>query len=321
MISRWSAGERTMAYTRRERVWLATAAAMAAGLSACAARPPPGGATPEALLTSNGLTVNGLTVNGLTVNGMTVNGMTVNGLTVNGLTVNGLATADFLSWFEADAATANMVMRYIARCALPAGQSLTWDWNGTTYTWSGVLGLAPTWGTGQPIPAPEQQLVTACLAAHSNKFGLHVPLSVRGPMSDGVSFIPLDPGEDTTFTQPEGCFFGNLFDGSGIYGGAFLASWTPEETNPRGCAVENDLPGSCPPIQNLGSCDAVCTAAPGGGPTVYASCTVNGASFLPLTTYLSPASVFLCGDGVCQFTESPYDPLTGAGCLSDCGSL
>ena len=63
------------------------------------------------------------------------------------------------------------------------------------------------------------------------------------------------------------------------------------------------------------------TAAPGGGPTVYASCTVNGASFLPLTTYLSPASVFLCGDGVCQFTESPYDPLTGAGCLSDCGSL
>lgn len=298
---------------RPERVALATLAAMAMGLSACSG-PPQAGATPEALLTANGLSVNGLSVNG-----MSVNGLSVNGLSVNGLSVNGLASADFLAWFETDPDMASMVMRYIARCALPAGQSLSWEWNETVYTWPGALGLALGWGGGEPISPAEQQLVTACLAAHSNKFGLHVGLSVRGPLSDGQSFIALDPGEETAFPRPEGCFFGNLFDGSGIYSGAFLASWTADETNPRGCAVEGGLPGDCPPIQNLGSCADVCTAAKGKGATVWESCTVNGVSYLPLTTYLAPESVYLCGDGICQFTE--YDPLTGTGCPSDCGGL
>ena len=309
-----------MAYIGRGQAWLAGAAAAVLGLCACAAQPP-GGATPEALLTQNGLSVNGLSVNGMSVNGMSVNGLSVNGLSVNGLSVNGLATPDFLGWFESNPAMAAMVMRYIARCALPAGHSLSWEWNGRPYVWYGVLGLAPAWGGGEPISPAEQQLVTACLAAHSNRFGLHVALSIRGPLSDGQSFIPLDPGEDTLFAKPEGCFFGNLFDGSGIYSGAFLDSWTEAETNPRGCAVEAGLPGTCPPIQHAGRCADVCTPAEGDGATLYLSCTVNGVSYLPLTTYLSAASVYTCGDGLCQFTESPQDPGTGLGCLSDCGSL
>jgi hypothetical protein len=309
-----------MAHKRRERTWLAALAATAASLAACSA-PPPAGPTPEALLTSNGLTTNGLTTNGLTTNGMTTNGLTTNGLTTNGLTADGLASVDFLAWFETDPVVADMVMRYIARCALPAGESLSWEWNGIGYTWYGVLGLAPSWGSGATIPAAEQQLVTACLAAHSNKFGLHVALSVRGPLADGESSIPLDPGEEDAFYQPEGCFFGNFFDGSGIYSGGFLSSWTAEETNPRGCAVEAGVAGACPPIQHVGNCDDACTPANGAGPTVYASCTLDGQSYLPLTTYLSAGSVYVCGDGVCQFTESPYDPVTGGGCPSDCDGL
>ncbi|HEU4383201.1 MAG TPA: hypothetical protein VFR85_06805 [Anaeromyxobacteraceae bacterium] len=305
--------------------WAGVAAA-ALGLWACAGEPPVG-ATPEALLTQNGLSVNGLSVNGLSVNGMSVNGLSVNGLSVNGLSVNGLATPDFLGWFESNPALSAKVMRYIARCALPAGESLSWEWNGHSYVWTGVLGLAPGWAGGEPISEAEQQLVTACLAAHSNKFGLHVALSVRGPLSDGQSFIPLDPGEEDLFAKPEGCFFGNLFDGSGIYSGALLDAWAPQETNPRGCAVEVGLPGSCPPIEHVGSCHDVCRAAPApeGAPVVYESCTVNvdgvDVTFLPLTTYLSPPSVYTCGDDICQFTESPFDPDTGLGCLSDCGSL
>ena len=297
----------------RERAALATLAAMAMGLSACAG-PPPSGATPEALLTTNGLSVNGLSVNG-----MSVNGLSVNGLSVNGLSANGLASADFLAWFATDPDLAAMVMRYIARCALPAGESLSWTWHNVSYTWLGVLGLAPGWGGGEPIAPAEQQLVTACLAAHSNKFGLHVGLSVRGPLADGVSYIPLDPGEDVAFPRPEGCFFGNLFDGSGIFSGGFLDSWSADETNPRGCAVEGGLPGDCPPILNLGRCSDFCIEAPGEGPTVWASCSDGFVDYLPLTTYLAPESVYLCGDGFCQFTE--YDPLTGAGCASDCGGL
>jgi hypothetical protein len=285
---------------------------MAMALSACAPQPQ-AGATPEALLTTNGLSVNGLSVNG-----MSVNGLSVNGLSVNGLSVDGLANAEFEAWFTADPVMSNMVMRYMARCALPAGQSLSWRWGHTVYTWYGALGLAPAWSGGSPIAPAEQQLVTACLAAHSNKFGLHVGLSVRGPLSDG-SFIPLDPGEDTAFAKPEGCYFGNLFAGTGIYSGAFLADWDSAETNPRGCAVEGGLPGSCPPMQHVGSCADFCTAAPGTGPTVYESCRVNEVDYLPLTTYLSEENVYRCGDGECQFTE--YDPLTGAGCLSDCNNL
>jgi len=301
----------------------AVAVATAVALSACGAQPQVG-PTADALLTKNGLSANGLSANGLSANGMSANGLSANGLTANGLSANGLATADFAAWFVVDPPMGDMIMRYLAKCALPAGQTLTYETGGEVYTWFGVLGLAPGWATG-PMSPQEQQLVTACLGAHSNKFGLHIALSVRGPLADGASLIPLDPGEDTAFPRAEGCFFGNLFDGSGIYSGAFLDDWQPAETNPRGCAVEGGLPGDCPPIQNLGSCAAACTAVPGVTPTVWGDCVADGVNgvvhYLPLTTYLAPDSVFVCGDGVCQDTESPYDPVTGTGCATDCGSL
>lgn len=298
---------------------LAIGVALALVAAGCGSQPETG-ATAEALLTKNGLSSNGLSSNGLSSNGMSSNGLSSNGLSSNGLSSNGLATADFLAWFEVDPVMSDMVMSYLTRCGMAAGQSLTFTWDDRTYTWRGVLGLAPAWASGQPIPPPEQQLMTACLAAHSNRFGLHVPLSVRGPLADGVSLVALDPGEDTTFVEPEACFFGNLYDGSGVYDAAFLAAWTPEKTNPRGCAVEAGLPGDCPPIQHLGSCADVCTPLPGVSPTVFGECAVNGVSYLPVTTYLQPSDVYLCGDGVCQFTESPDDPLTGLGCPSDCDS-
>jgi len=297
----------------------AVAAAAAVALSACGAQPEVG-PTADALLTKNGLSANGLSANGLSANGMSANGLSANGLSANGLSIDGLASADFAAWFLVDPPMANMIMRYLTKCALPSGQSLSYESDGQVYTWPGVLGLAPGWAAG-PMSLPEQQLVTACLGAHSNKFGLHIALSVRGPLADGTTFIPLDPGEDTAFPRPEGCFFGNLFDGSGVYSGAFLADWQPAETNPRGCAVEDDAPGSCPPIQNLGNCADACTAVPGTTPTVWADCVANGVHYLPLTTYLAPDSVYACGDGVCQFTESPYDPVTGTGCATDCDGL
>jgi hypothetical protein len=296
----------------------AVAAAAAAALSACGA--PEVGPTADALLTQNGLSANGLSANGLSANGMSANGLSANGLSANGLSAAGLSTADFTAWFLADPQMGDMVMRYLAKCALPAGQTLSYWWNGRVYRWRGVLGLAPGWADG-PLSVAEQQLVTACLAAHSNKFGLHIALSVRGPLADGVSLVQLDPGEDAAFPRGEGCFFGNLFDGSGIYSGAFLDVWQPDETNPRGCAVESDEPGSCPPIQSVGNCAASCTEVPGVTPTVWGDCVANGVHYLPLTTYLAPDSIYTCGDGVCQFTESPYDPATGTGCATDCGSL
>ncbi len=310
--------KRSQTTARRLAAGIASAA-LALALSACGASHEVG-ATASALLTQNGMTANGMTANGMVANGMTANGMTANGLMAYGLTPDALATGDFTAWWIQDPALADMVMKYLTKCAMNVGDTLSYDDGMTVYTWYGNLGLAPTWASGQPMPPAEQQLMTACLAAHSNRFGLHIQLSVRGLLEDGTP-VRLDDGEVDLFPKPEGCFFGNVFDGSGGFAGGFLSAWTADETNPRGCAVEGGLPGDCPPIQNVGTCDDFCTPIAGTTPTVYGDCAVNGVHYLPLTTYLQTSDVYVCGDGVCQFTESPFDPATGLGCASDCGTL
>lgn len=147
----------------------------------------PVGTVEQESVSDNGLSVNGLGTNGLSVNGLSVNGLRIgsssgNGLGSNGLTATtGLATTDFANWF-ADNPEADMVMRYIVKCALPSGQTLSYTPAGTstTYTWDGELGLASSWSSGNAPTLAEKQVVSACLAAHVNKFGVSVPISVLG---------------------------------------------------------------------------------------------------------------------------------------------
>ena len=130
---------------------------------------------------------NGLSLNGLSANGLSLNGLSLNGLSLNGLSVNGLSAPIFSSWFEQAPSHSDMVMRYVVLCALPQGQSLTYTQPQTqvTHTWYGRLGLAPVWASGQPPPLVEQHLISACLAAHANKYGVSVPISVLGEDSAG----------------------------------------------------------------------------------------------------------------------------------------
>jgi hypothetical protein len=150
----------------------------------------------EALSTDNGLpTVNGLaTANGLA---------TVNGLCIaNGLaTVNGLATANGLM----TTAAGRREVEYIVRCALPPTASITKkDQYGNSYTFTGLLGLAPGWQSGA-CDTNCQESVSACLLAHVNTAGIHVPLwIVSGHPSIGW-------GQDPEFPNHEGSFFGNVF--------------------------------------------------------------------------------------------------------------
>jgi hypothetical protein len=157
---------------------------------------------------------NGLTLNGLTLNGLTLNGLTLNGLTLNGLTLNGLGTASFAEWFSVNKAQNAMLMKYIVQCAVAEGQARSFldQSSGTSYQWQGSLGLAPNWASGQPINEAEQQVISACLAAHVNKFGLHVSLSVLGRTAQGQP-ISYSAAELQAFPRREGCFFGNLFTG------------------------------------------------------------------------------------------------------------
>jgi hypothetical protein len=255
--------------------------------------------------------------NGLSLNGLNLNGLNLNGLNLNGLNLNGLSTTSFHSWFQVNAALRAQVMKYLVECAVPVGMTRTYTSpsTGTTYTWNGVLGLAPGWSSGLAATTTELQVVSACMAAHANKYGLHVSVSLRG-LDGAGSVIATTSQEVTSHTLREACFFGNLFDGStGVFGGNDGLSLTAQQSSPRVCG----LPGTgstsqCAPMVYVGSCATYCTLD--SSRTYYTSCTYNGVTYRPVTTKMNPADIAACGNGVCQQTETSGMP---GYCAADCG--
>ena len=150
---------------------------------------------------SNGLTsINGLSSN----NGLaSSNGLSSN----NGLsTSNGLASSNGLSSTNGLMTTADgrTTVSYLVRCALPAGSTLVkQDQFGTSYTFAGQVGLAPEWRDGA-CDAACQEYVSACLLAHINTSGMHVPLWI---VSDAPS---VGWGLSPSYPNQEGAFFGNI---------------------------------------------------------------------------------------------------------------
>ncbi|AKJ01818.1 hypothetical protein ATI61_103533 [Archangium gephyra] len=259
------------------------------------------------------------TLNGLAFNGLAFNGLAFNGLAFNGLAFNGLPHEAFTAWFDSDPAMANMLMKYVVACAVPAGQSRTYTHGGTDYTWQGWLGLAPDWASGSPATEAEQQIVSACLAAHGNKYGQRVLISILGRDARGVP-IPTFSWEQDSFPEREACFFGNLFTGDGLYVGNDRGRLNERESTARACALSSSTEAAreaCPPLVYVGSCQGSCTKDPTN--TWYVSCQVNGITYQPLTTRMRDEDIYRCGDGVCQFTESCGTGRTYDNCRLDCG--
>ncbi|HZI05703.1 MAG TPA: pentapeptide repeat-containing protein, partial [Archangium sp.] len=144
-------------------------------------------ATAQPVLNLNGTNLNGIDLNGIDLNGTNLNGTSLNGIELNGLGANGLNTAGFRAWFNQDVTRHELLMRYVVQCAVPAGEHRTFMEPEThsTYTWNGVLGLAPDWASGQPATPAELRIVSACLAAHVNPYGEHVSISVLGLAATG----------------------------------------------------------------------------------------------------------------------------------------
>jgi len=142
----------------------------------------------------NGLMANGLMQNGLTVNGAQFNGAQFNGAQFNGFSINGLSLDQSLS-----------VMKYLVKCALADGQTMTINVDGTDYSWPGRLGLAPEWANGPLTNDASQAWVSGCLMALSNADGRSVSISLR------ADFIPYSVDEVTGYSVPEAVYFGNLF--------------------------------------------------------------------------------------------------------------
>ncbi len=298
------------------------AAALVLLLALCACGPltPAERAEEQGLRADNGLSPNGLSQNGLSQNGLSQNGLSQNGLSQNGLSQNGLSSS-FSTWFNQDRATSDVVMQYIVRCAVASGQTRTWtnQATGVTYTWYGAFGLAPAWAGGAAATSTEQQLITACLASHVNKYGVHISISVQGKSSTGTA-IPLDANELTTYSVKEGCFFGNLFNGEGVFVGQDHAPWSLKYSSARACALDYTSGPSpdCAPLLVVGDCASNCTLDSSGN--FYSSCTQNSKSYKPITTRFRSQDIYQCGDGICQFTEHCGSGSVWDNCNPDCRS-
>lgn len=289
----------------------------AAGCNQSAESNPVGTAKQENV-SDNGLSVNGLSVNGLSVNGLRIGSSGGNGLGSNGLTATtGLATTDFANWFSNNS-EADVLMTYIVKCALPSGQTLSYTPTGTstTYTWDGELGLASNWTSGKAPTVAEKQVVSACLAAHVNKFGVSVPISILGLDGNG-SAIPYTSQELTDYPVTEGCFFGNLFDTiAPVKVGNDGLSYASSESGRRMCAASGSDALGCG-LAWVGSCSTYCTKDSTN--TYYVSCTYSGVTYKPITTRIV-SEVYTCGDDQCQVSEKCGTGSTPDNCGFDCGA-
>jgi hypothetical protein len=193
-----------MVHERTHARWISVASMVGILLSGC---DPTVGDADEfeskqaALASANGLrAINGLRArNGLSENGLTaINGST----SLNGLrSRNGLASNTGLMTTPEGRDT----VAYLVRCALPSGQSITkQDQNGVSYTFQGKIGVAPQWGDAA-CDQQCQQHVTACMLAHVNTTGRHIPLWIVGD-SQAIGW-----GQSPDFPYQEGSFFGNIF--------------------------------------------------------------------------------------------------------------
>jgi hypothetical protein len=149
--------------------------------------------------------LNGLTmINGLSGNGLSGNGLSGNGLSGNGLLMNPLKTGILTTGTMMNTTDGRATMGYIVRCALASTKTITAkDSGGVSYPFTGAIGVAPEWETGTCGTACQERM-SACLLAHVNTSGVHIPIWLDG--EDAIGW-----GQNTSYPYQEGSFFGNVF--------------------------------------------------------------------------------------------------------------
>jgi hypothetical protein len=189
--------------------WLAASLALASALIGC--QPETDTQAPDSteteLASTNGLSMlNGLSmVNGLSGNGLSGNGLSGNGLSGNGLLMDALNGKAFASTSTLmNSSSGRTLISYIVKCALPSGHSITKkDSSGTSYSFPGAIGTAAEWEAGT-CGTTCQERMSACLLAHVNTSGVHIPIWLD---SEGA----IGWGQSSSYPYQEGSFFGNIF--------------------------------------------------------------------------------------------------------------
>jgi hypothetical protein len=217
----------------------------------------------SAALSTNALSTNALSTNALSTNALSTNALSTNALSTNALSTNALAAIQDPS---ATGTLSRQLLEYTAGCALNPSQSISYSWTdsgGITHevTDYGQLGLAPQWADGPLTHRISQELVSACLAARTNYFGVTVHISVRGTapvLEDNTSAAEL-----AAYPYVEGAFWGNLFSATpALYSCYDPANVANSRADERDCATGYPsgrgqvLP--CGMITLTGSCNDQC---------------------------------------------------------------
>jgi hypothetical protein len=106
-------------------------------------------------------------------------------------------------------AAGRRTVSYLVRCALASGDSLVKaDSSGTQYTFPGSIGLCPAWKSGGiSTNFSCQEFISACLMAHLNTAGIHIPIWLDADPTK----TPIGWGMDkVNYPYQEGTFFGNI---------------------------------------------------------------------------------------------------------------
>jgi hypothetical protein len=101
-------------------------------------------------------------------------------------------------------------LTFAASCALDSTQTITFTVDGTVYTATGALGLAPGW-TARTLTTAQAAWVSACMFAYVNDASSLIWISLRG---SEASFATT-PSERTDYQIEEGAFWGNAFSNLG----------------------------------------------------------------------------------------------------------
>jgi hypothetical protein len=211
-----------------------------------------------------------LTANLLTANLLTANLLTANLLTANLLTANALASSSLAGPVQAAlqdpalGANDRTLFHYIATCALDSTQSITYTWSDAdgphTVTEAGQVGLARSWATG-PLNLQGQELVSGCVAARVNHFGVSVHLSARALVP--YLLANTTDAELEAYPYVEGAFWGNMFSPTqSLYACYDTENAAHSLAAQRACATgyvdESGVLQGCGPIALTGSCSRQC---------------------------------------------------------------
>jgi hypothetical protein len=202
-----------------------------------------------------------------------------NRISSNRISSNGLIDADEPGTLI-DSEGGRELLSYIVSCALPDGQSVTLsDSLGTSYTYGGSIGLAPSWYSN-PATEADRRWVSACILARVNHFGVSVPISLRGTNAALV----VDAQEAAAYSIREGAFYGDIFATDGTLdacAGELKLAGSQESSLPlRECTVSEDGTTTKCGFAYAGPCATACQSEAGN----YTSC---GSVAEVVTVYLA----------------------------------